>query len=262
MKGAPMINYDFSILKRIGLTHAVVGVKFSLMKPSDLPRLQKKLAFCTMLKEAQENDGFYATVEEHGCKVGPYLLGQMKEDPVYEGGMIGPKLGVYEDARANRKIYTNMYKFAAGSVPYTWFARTDVITFNPDLMIVTAKPTQAEIIMRAHGYRSGAPWEAKGTTVVGCEYLYIYPYFTNKMNILISGLHHGMKARKTFEEGLLFITIPYELIPVILDNLETMEKENKIDLPQYHWGAEAHEKHMKEIGAKLAKEIETANARE
>lgn len=257
-----MINYNYSILDRIGLTYPVVGVKFSLTKPQDLPRLQKKLAFCAMLKEAQENGGFYATADEHGCKVGPYILGQMEEDPVYEGGLVGPKLGVYEDPRANRKIYTDMYKFAFGSAPYTWYAHINKITFNPDLMIITAKPEQAEIIMRAHGYRSGAPWEAKGTTVVGCEYLYAYPYFTNKMNILISGLHHGMKARTLFEEGLLFISVPFELIPVILDNLETMEKENKIDLPQYHWGAKAHEEHMKKIGAELAKEIEMANARE
>ncbi len=255
-----MINYDFSVLQRLNFDYPIVGVKFSMMKPADMPKLQKKIAFCEMLREAQQSGSFYATFSEHACKVGPYLLGQMKDDPVYESGMIGPRIGVYEDARANRRIYTNMLRFAQGSAPYTLYSRLEEMTFNPDLLILTAKPSQAEIIMRAHGYRSGAAWEAKGTTVAGCEYMYAYPYLTGKMNVMISGLHHGMKARQLFPEGLLFIIIPFELIPVILDNLETMEKNNQIDLPQYHWGKENHEKHMGEIGGKMMKELEEANA--
>ncbi len=256
-----MINYDFSVLDRIGLEYPVVGVKYSLMKPAKLPRLKEKIAICEMNKYCQDHGGFYAEFEDHGCKVGPYLLGQMKEDNIYESGQIGPKIGVYEEARANRRIYTHALRLAQGTAPYIWFARANEMDFSPDVLLITARPQQAEVLLRAHGYRTGEGWEAKGTTVAGCEYMYVYPYLTGKLNILISGLHHGMKARALFPEGLLFMSFPFDKVPELLDNLETMEKENKLDLPQYHWGKENHEKFMPTVAKDMMDEIEKANAR-
>lgn len=133
-------------------------------------------------------------------------------------------------------------------------ARLDKVSFEPDLLIITAKPFQAEVVMRAHGYKTGAPWETRGTTVIGCACLYAYPYLTGKMNILISGLHHGMRARHLFPEGLLHIAIPAPLIPEVLENLATMADRGLIDLPQYHWGKEYHEKHMRELSRRLAEQ--------
>ena len=147
-----------------------------------------------------------------------------------------------------------MIRFAEGASPYTWFARLDEAGFDPDLLIITARPSQAEVILRAHGYRSGAAWEARGTTVIGCACLYAYPYLTGKLNILISGLHHGMRARQLFPEGLLFIAIPAPLIPEVLGNLATMVEKDLIDLPQYHWGKEYHEKHMREVMESLSRQ--------
>jgi len=73
--------------------------------------------------------------------------------------------------------------------------------------------------------------------------LYLYPYISGELNVMISGLHHGMKARNLFPEGMLFITIPYDLLPDIVNNLETMEW----DLPQYSWGKDVHIQKMKQI---------------
>jgi uncharacterized protein (DUF169 family) len=171
-----------------------------------------------------------------------------------EGGGIGPVIGVYESAEANARVYTDMIRFAEGASQYTLFARLDEAEFDPDLLIVTARPSQAEVILRAHGYKTGAAWEARGTTVIGCACLYAYPYLTGKLNILISGLHHGMRARQLFPEGLLFIAIPAPLIPEVLGNLATMVERNLIDLPQYHWGKEYHERHMREVMEALAQQ--------
>ncbi len=130
---------------------------------------------------------------------------------------------------------------------YTLFARLDEAQFDPDLLVITATPSQAEVVMRAHGWRTGAAWQARGTTVLGCASLYAYPHLTGTMNILISGLHHGMRARELFPEGLLFVAIPRPLIPEIVGNLAAMADKGLMDLPQYHWGPEAHERHMREI---------------
>lgn len=251
-RGLAEVLRHSSALQALDLDHPVIAVKFSASEPTTLPRLNKSIALCEMLKEAQGGEPFYASQDEQGCRAGSYVLGQIDHDPVMEGGGIGPVIGVYETAQANQRIYTDMVRFSPGSAPYTWFARLADLTFDPDLIIVTATPFQAEVILRAHGYKTGAAWEARGTTVIGCACLYAYPYLTGKLNILISGLHHGMRARKLFPEGLLFLAIPSVLITEVLDNLAIMEDKGLIDLPQYHWGKDFHVSHMRQVAEALA----------
>lgn len=243
---------DFSVFNGFDFEFAPVGVKFEVRKPENLPILDKKITICQMLREAQLSDtGFYADYSCHSCQIGPYILGQIDGNPGMVSGQIGPYLGAYQDARANRQVYLDMKIMAKGTAPYTYFQRLDSISFDPDLVIITAKPSQAEVILRAKGYRNGSGWNAKGTPVAGCACLYTLPYLTGDLNMMVTGLHHGMKVRGVFPEGYLFLSIPFQILPDIVDNL----KEMPWDLPQYHWGGEYHEKHMAEIGRKIAEEM-------
>ena len=166
---------DWSVLDTVGLEYPVVAVKFSAEEPAGVPRLTRRLALCEMLREAQEEGAFYASLEEHACGAGPFVLGHEAGDPIFESGRMGPQLGVFRTAEANRQVYSDLPRLAEGAGPYTVFARLDQLTFEPDLIIVTARPSQAEVITRAHGYSSGAYWETRATTVIGCAYLYAYP---------------------------------------------------------------------------------------
>jgi len=243
---------DLLVFERLNCEYKPVGVKFMLTKPDGIVKLDKKLAFCEMLKEAQSGEPFYATEENHECKAGTILLGMSEVDPIFESGQVGAKLGVYEDPRANRRIYLESPRVERGSVNYVAYSSYDKLPFDPDLLIVTAKPSQAEIVLRASGYKTGAAWNAKGTTVLGCAWLYMYPYVQGELNVMITGLHHGMNARKTFPEGLLLISIPFDKIPGIVDSLKTMEW----DLPQYSWGKDVHLKKMKEIANEVIQELQ------
>ena len=69
--------------------------------------------------------------------------------------------------------------------------------------------------------------------------------------MMVTGLHHGMKARGTFPAGLLILSIPYQVLPAVTDALEEMQW----DLPQYHWGKENHMKYMRQIGMQIAEDI-------
>lgn len=243
---------DLSILGKFEFEYKPVGVKFNLLKPQGIEKLDKKLAFCEMIKEAQDGEPFYATKDNHECGAGTILLGMADINPIFESGQLGPKFGVYEDPRANRRIYQDAPRLERGSVNNVAYAAYDRLGFDPDLLIVMAKPSQAEIILRACSYRTGAGWNAKGTTVMGCAWLYLYPYVQGELNVMITGLHHGMKARKTFPEGLLLITIPFDKIPDMVYGLENMEW----DLPQYSWGKERHLERMREIAEEVRQELQ------
>jgi uncharacterized protein (DUF169 family) len=252
VKGEPSTKQlDLSVFKRFDFNYSPIGVRFALKKPDQIPPMKGKAAFCEMIKIAQKGESFYAAKDNHECKAALIPLGLSEPDPIFSSGQIGPKLGVYNDARANRNIYANMYKVEKNTVKYVIFAPLNKLLFSPDLLIITASPSQAEIILRAMSYRTGAAWNAKGTTVMGCVYLYLYPYVTGELNMMVTGLHHGMIARQLFPEGLLFLSIPYQIIREITQNLKEMEW----DLPQYSGGKEAHIERMKKISNELHKEF-------
>ena len=109
-----------------------------------------------------------------------------------------------------------------GSVNYVAFSPIDRITFDPDVLIVTADNMgQARNILRAEGYSSGNIWSAKGTPILACSWIYVYPAMSGKINYTVTGLHLGMRAIKaSLPEGLFIISIPWTLLPTVMDNLK------------------------------------------
>jgi uncharacterized protein (DUF169 family) len=243
------IQQDLSIFKKFNFEKPPVGVKFLPNKPDGIDKLDKILDFCEMLPEAQEGNAFYVTKDNFTC-VGPLLLGMIEHEPVFESGQVGPKLEVLKDIRANQRIYHVIPKLQKGAVNYVAFAPLDKLSFEPDVLIVTANVSQAEILLRASSYSSGSMWSARGTPVIGCAWIYIYPYLSGELNFTITGFGHGMIARKLFPEGLILMSIPYDLLPGIINNLQDM---NWVPL-SYTLGREGHKKRVKSIVEALKQE--------
>jgi uncharacterized protein (DUF169 family) len=243
------IQQDLPIFNKFDFEKKPVGVKFLPNKPDGLERLDKILDFCEMLPEAQEGNAFYVTKENFTC-VGPLILGMIEHEPIFESGQVGPKLEVLKDVRANQRIYHVIPKLQKGAVNYVAFAPLDKLTFEPDVLIITANPSQAEILLRALSYSSGRMWSAKGTTVIGCAWLYIYPYLSGELNFTVTGFGFGMKSRRLFPEGLILMSIPYDLLPGMINNLQEM---NWVPL-SYTLGREGHKKRVKRIVDELKQE--------
>ena len=87
-------------------------------------------------------------VDNFTC-VGPILTGMAEGDPVFESGHIGPALSIFEEARANRRLYYYITKLERNSVSCIAFASLDKLTFTPDVLILSASATQLEIVLRA-----------------------------------------------------------------------------------------------------------------
>jgi uncharacterized protein (DUF169 family) len=99
------------------------------------------------------------------------------------------------------------------------------MTFDPDLLIITANVPQAEILLRASSYSDGKMWSFKGSTCLACAWIYAYPYLSGELNYTISGLGFSMKAREVLPDGLIIITVPFNLISGLIENLKEMEWE-------------------------------------
>jgi uncharacterized protein (DUF169 family) len=215
-------THDYSIFDKFCFERKPVGVKFLPYKPEGIERLNKSLYFCQMFKEAQNSRPFYVQQEDFHCTE-PLTLGMADPDPVLLSGLVGETDDLYDELRANQKIYQIVPRMQKGSVKTVVFSSVDQMTYDPDVLIITTDNVdQARIIMRASVYSTGEAWSTKGTPVLACSWLYIYPYISGEVNYMVTGMSMGMQTLKVLPQGLELISIPWTKLPMIISNLQKM----------------------------------------
>jgi uncharacterized protein (DUF169 family) len=213
---------DLAILDKFDFDVQPVGVKFSVKRPDLIDRLGENMAFCEMLKRAQEGNAFYADAANHTCEAGLYVLGQADAPEPFISGQFGAGLKIFEEPRAASRLYLYIPKIGRGVVNYVAFSPLDKLPFEPDVLILLANTSQTEILLRAMSYRTGKMWSSKFSPAIGCAWTYIYPYLTGELNYAITGLGHGMRRRKLLPEGLQLVSIPFDLLSSLVQTLQDM----------------------------------------
>lgn len=213
---------DYSIFGKFNFERKPVGIKFLPYIPESIDRLSKSLYFCQMFKEAQTSKPFYTQRDDFHCTE-PLTLGMEDPDPVLLSGLVGETDDLYEELRANQKIYLLVPRMLKGSVKCVLFSAIDQMTYDPDVLIITADNVdQARIIMRALVYSTGETWSSKGTPVLACSWLYVYPYISGEVNYMVTGMSMGMQTLKVLPQGLMLISIPWTKLLMIMRNLQNM----------------------------------------
>jgi uncharacterized protein (DUF169 family) len=239
---------DYSIFKRFDFERSPVGVSYSLKRPEGIRQLDKSLAICEMFKEAQTSPPFYAALENVQC--GTQVVGMEAFPPVMHSGQLGSEFSMFRTPSANRRVYDYMPILPRDTARYVIHASLDELTFDPDVLIVTADAAQAEVLLRASSYSDGRMWNAKGSTCLACAWIYAYPYLTGELNYGISGLGFSMKARHVLPDGLIIISIPGEMLSMMIENLQEMQWEP-------HWfdlGRDGFVRGVKELEARISKD--------
>lgn len=214
---------DYSIFNQFNFERKPVGVKYSLKRPEGINPSAKSLGLCELFKEAQMSKSFYVTRENIQC--GEHVLGMEEFPPPMYSGQLGPMFSMFKNPGANRKIYDYVPILPKDSVKYIICSPLDQMSFDPDLLIITAHTAQAEIILRASSYSDGKMWSFKGSTCLACAWIFAHPYMSGELNLTISGLGYSMKARQVLPDGLLILSIPFNLISGLIENLREMEWE-------------------------------------
>jgi uncharacterized protein (DUF169 family) len=243
------LQTDLSIYGQFNFERPPVGVKFLFSKPEGIEPLglDKNLSFCDFLVEAQKTGNpFYFGNENNETCVGKFLLGMEDMEPFAESGQIGAALKIFQEPRANYIFYQYVPRFKRGIVNYVAFSPITKLTFEPDLLIISAKDSQAEIVMRAMTYSTGELYNSRSTPVMGCAWLYIYPYQSGKVNFIIPNMIHGMDGRELYSEGTILISIPYHWIPIITQNLKEIDWN-----PPSHQGREKFLSEFQKVMSKL-----------
>jgi uncharacterized protein (DUF169 family) len=213
---------DFSILDKFAFDVPPVAVKFLADRPDMRERLGEKMALCEMLKKAQEGKVFFADQENHICEAGLHVLGQADASGPFVSGKFGAGLRIFEGPRAASRLYRYLPRIGNGVANYVAFSPLKKLSFDPDVLIILAEAGQTEILLRAMSYKTGKMWSSKFSAAIGCAWVFVYPYTTGELNYTVTGLGHGMKRRKLFPEGRQLVSIPFDLLPSILQTLQEM----------------------------------------
>lgn len=217
------LQTDLSIYKQFNFENPPIGIRFLPGKPEGIEKLDKSMALCEMINEAQHrSQPFYIDKDNEDC-AGALMLGMVQPAPRTGGGQLGVKYGIFEEGRVNERLSQIAPRIPYGNVKYVVFAPLDSIDFEPDLLFIIANTSQAEILLRALSYSTGDLWESKITSVGACAWMFSYPYLSGKVNYVATGLTFGLKAKKVYPEGKMIFSIPYDRIPVITRNLNKME---------------------------------------
>ena len=215
-----------STLDKLDLKIAPIGLKYCTRPPAGLERLEHQMAFCEMIKYAQLGNAFFSRYDDHTCAAGPLVLGGPSAPGPFESGEFGARLGAYEEPRAMRRRYDEAPMLAKGSIDSVAFAPLDALTFEPDLLVIFADRTnQTSVLLRSLVYKTGEMYVSRSTFVIGCAWLYVYPYLTGEWNYVTTGMSMGMARRNLVPPGYQIITVPYDRLPTMLENLQDMPWE-------------------------------------
>jgi uncharacterized protein (DUF169 family) len=240
------ISQDLSVISNFHFQRQPIGVKFLFDKPNGIKQLDKNIPLCEMVKEAQQSpDSFYVAPPNQSCKPAAYVWGSNRFG-VFDSGQFGEAMSIFKEARVNVRLNQHVPKLDKDIVKYIAFSPLDKLSFDPDLLIILSDNTsQTEILLRAMTYTTGEVWSSMMTCVMGCAWLLAYPYLTGKVNYVTTGFGTGMKAKKLFPEGHQLISIPYNWLLIITQNL----REMPWILPA--WAADDVGKFVKDIHSKL-----------
>jgi len=225
-----------SILNEFKFDVKPVGVKYLTKPPSGIAELNKDLTLCEMLKAAFDGNSFFASAKNHTCDAGLYVLGQRELEEPYINGEFGARMGVFQDERSAARLYHYLPRIPKGEVHHIALSPADQLSEDPDVLILLATTDQAEILLRAMSYKTGAPWHSRYSSAVGCAWLFIEPFLTGEINFITTGLGFGMRRRKLFPAGMQFIAIPFDKISQMLQTLREMPwipRPYQADGPEY-----------------------------
>jgi len=207
---------------KLGCEFQPVAIKYCYAQPEGVEHVDETLSLCQFAKKAAvENKAFYITKDDENC-MGKMILGMEPKPALGASGQAGKDFGVYKSQAPNARLYHEISCLNLGTTNFVVFSPVAICDFDPDLVFFVADFEQADVLLRATSYISGDLWESRCSCVMGCAWLYGYPYVKAKVNYMMTGLGHGMRRRHVYPAGRFMISIPYSKIDEVVTALDEM----------------------------------------
>ena len=248
------MHLDYSVIDKLGLDLPPIGLSYDLFRPEGIPPLAEGIekSLCEILRYAQETgEPFYFSKDHPETCVGKIMVGMDRFPPSAESGQIGPRLGVFDAARCNARLYYSVKRLPCGSVNYVSFVPYRHLQRVPDVLVFTGPAAKLEPVLRAATYSTGEGYHSESTAVMGCSWFMVYPYMTGKINFVVPAFVHGPHGRQLWDSDTVVVSVPYQWVPTVIGNLAEMPLHLS-----GHAGKEAYYAEFGGILADLEKKME------
>ncbi len=146
--------------EKFGLTELPVAIKFIKREsdvPDSIPKINEMLRHCEMVKKAAAGEIFYSTDAEQKCKGGAGAI-HINKEPVPEKILTGEfyyNLGRFESKEAGKKVADELPRIKEFNEVIV-YAPLEKADFEPDALIIIAKPVQGMKLAQAIVYKDQA----------------------------------------------------------------------------------------------------------
>ena len=216
---------DLGLFEKLNFPQKTVAVSLLLNKPEGVERLDEKIRLCDMVTKAREREPFYTDGENHTCEAGWSVLGYGTPPQAFKSGAFACALQGYKTPRAGSRPYHLNLKLGKNQINYLAFSTLDKLTFEPDLLLFCTTDKSTLLMMRALVWSTGKVIESKVTLSMECAWYITYPYITGKVNTFAGSVGYATQRAKTWNPNEMAICIPYELVPMVIENLKEMPWE-------------------------------------
>lgn len=212
------IELSNKMKKTLGLESSPIAISFSTEAPEDVEQMKGGAKLCQMLDKVRlEGESFYTVPENHECDGGAYSCGLRGPSERLKTGEFLAKLGLFGSKRAARRFISSNPRIEFGTVKVVSFSPLEREKFEPDIVVLICNAKQGMKIAEAFAYESGK----KTTGLTGppiCSAVVAAPFLTGEV-VYSLGDSGARKFMKVKDEDI-FVGIPAELLPDIMENLE------------------------------------------
>jgi uncharacterized protein (DUF169 family) len=203
--------------KTLGLESSPIAISFSTEAPEGVEKMQGRARLCEMLDRVRlEGESFYTVSECHECDGGASSCGLRMMSESRKTGEFLVKLGLFGSKRAARRFLNSNPRIEFGTVRAVSFSPLEKAKFEPDVVVLICNAKQGMQIAEAFAYESGK----RTTGLTGppiCSAVVAAPFLTGEV-VYSLGDAGARKYMKLKDEDI-FIAIPAELLPDIVENL-------------------------------------------
>jgi uncharacterized protein (DUF169 family) len=208
--------------KTLGLDNSPIAISFSTVAPAGVEEMKGEARLCEMLDKVRlEGEMFYTMCENHECDGGANSSGLREpSERSKTGEFLSKDLGLFGSPRAARRFLSSNPRIEYGTVKVVSFSPLERERFEPDVVVLICNAKQGMTLVEAYAYDSGE--KTLGLTGAPiCSGVVAAPFLTGKVvsSLGDSGARRFMKIK----DGDIFVGIPAELLPGIVENLEKME---------------------------------------
>jgi uncharacterized protein (DUF169 family)/NAD-dependent dihydropyrimidine dehydrogenase PreA subunit len=177
-----------------------------------IPKPRTKLRYCQSLMAARRGKSLLMTADCHACPDGTSILGLTEIPPKLASGELYIRFGKLASIEAARQMVAERPRLPQRSIQATL------------VIAIIAQPEQMMWLCMAAAYFTGRNFNFKVSGYnAQCVETTLLPYATGQINISLGC--YGCRASSDIGDDLMFMGVPYEQMPQLIQGLAELGKK-------------------------------------